>query len=541
MSMCPREEQLRRQEQNRLHPLERLPQNVQADNKGLPRVDPSQAVKEYSRPAADKPKPCPSELRPSSVLLSSARHLYNIAQDQAVVDGQLRSAKLASCYAFLSDRLRALRQDMLIQGLRNDDVITCLEITVRVHLICRYTLRRASPDVLDPALCRQQLKESLLILRSNYNHRRQAQGLEADATLHSPQKPKANNNDEQVLGNEALFQAILFVLFYDMPSVAQHVRKLPSNVQRQPVLQLAIKAMQACTQNNFIRFFRIVRKAPLELALALYQHADNLRTTAVVIMHSAFASPNCAIPLTQLVSALALDTPAHAQDLCASMGVEVGDGSIKFRKGSLPTPTTTWQATQNQELLQCRLVQHCARASLPPLNMPASANLRELLERRLAGGPVEGDRLDKIDQGCLTNPSHAKQDIAGLLGSLNTLQRAQAAMSVIHDLLVQHVVDLDFRATYLRCLQAEYNACMQSQTKQSPGKLEALAYSLIYTFGHYGSDGQPLLPLHKPCFDVMLIMHKQGIALFNLHPIVQQHRSWLARGPGGPMLTKLGL
>eukprot|EP00730_Choanoeca_flexa_P018127 TRINITY_DN8798_c0_g1_i2.p1 TRINITY_DN8798_c0_g1~~TRINITY_DN8798_c0_g1_i2.p1 ORF type:complete len:108 (+),score=17.46 TRINITY_DN8798_c0_g1_i2:2-325(+) len=51
MSMCPREEQLRRQEQNRLHPLERLPQNVQADNKGLPRVDPSQAVKEYSRPA----------------------------------------------------------------------------------------------------------------------------------------------------------------------------------------------------------------------------------------------------------------------------------------------------------------------------------------------------------------------------------------------------------------------------------------------------------------------------------------------------------
>ncbi|EDL33215.1 SAC3 domain containing 1, isoform CRA_b [Mus musculus] len=94
--MCPAAERARRERERRLHRLE-----VEPGGRGnAPRADPKRTVKEYSRPAAGKPRPPPSLLRPPPVLLATVRYLAG----EVAGRGDVSCAEVAS---FVADRLRA--------------------------------------------------------------------------------------------------------------------------------------------------------------------------------------------------------------------------------------------------------------------------------------------------------------------------------------------------------------------------------------------------------------------------------------------------
>ena len=88
-------------------------------------IDVTRAVKKYKRPEAGAPPRPPSELRPLSVLRATVEYLLRLWHGRADVSPLSR-------YLFLSDRLRAVQQDLTVQQLHCPALLARI---VRFHLL----------------------------------------------------------------------------------------------------------------------------------------------------------------------------------------------------------------------------------------------------------------------------------------------------------------------------------------------------------------------------------------------------------------------
>ncbi|XP_031546733.1 SAC3 domain-containing protein 1 isoform X2 [Vicugna pacos] len=174
LDMCPAAERVQREKERRLHPFEVAP-GYRGDQ---PRADPQRVVKEYSRPAAGKIRPPPSQLRPPSVLLATVRYLASEVAERT-------DASPAEVASFVADRLRAVRLDLALQSAGDAEVALVLEAALAVLLA---VVARLGPDTAhspaDLMLLQAQVQESFGSLRRCYAlgggpHHRQAafQGL----------------------------------------------------------------------------------------------------------------------------------------------------------------------------------------------------------------------------------------------------------------------------------------------------------------------------------------------------------------------------
>ncbi|XP_066214753.1 SAC3 domain-containing protein 1 isoform X2 [Saccopteryx leptura] len=156
--MCPAAERARREKEGRLHRFEVAPGWCGT----RPRVDPQRAVKEYSRPAAGKARPEPSQLRPPSVLLATVRYL---AGDVA----ECADASRAEVASFVADRLRAVRLDLALQSAADAEAAVVLEAALAVLLA---VVARLGPSAghgkVDPVLLQAQVHEGFGSLRRCY-------------------------------------------------------------------------------------------------------------------------------------------------------------------------------------------------------------------------------------------------------------------------------------------------------------------------------------------------------------------------------------
>ncbi|XP_035119137.1 SAC3 domain-containing protein 1 isoform X3 [Callithrix jacchus] len=156
--MCPAAERAQRERERRLHRLEVAP----GCRQDPPRADPQRAVKEYSRPAAGKPRPPPSQLRPPSVLLATVRYLAGEVAEST-------DAARAEVASFVADRLRAVRLDLALQGAGDAEAAVVLEAALATLLA---VVARLGPDVArgpaDPVLLQAQVQEGFGSLRRCY-------------------------------------------------------------------------------------------------------------------------------------------------------------------------------------------------------------------------------------------------------------------------------------------------------------------------------------------------------------------------------------
>lgn len=156
--MCPAAERARREKECRLHRFEVAP-GLRGDR---PRADPQRAVKEYSRPAAGKAQPLPSQLRPPSVLLATVRYLASEVADRA-------DASRTEVATFVADRLRAVRLDLALQRAGDFEAAVVLEAALAVLLA---VVARLGPDAArgpaDPVLLQAQVQEGFGSLRRCY-------------------------------------------------------------------------------------------------------------------------------------------------------------------------------------------------------------------------------------------------------------------------------------------------------------------------------------------------------------------------------------
>ncbi|XP_022076197.1 SAC3 domain-containing protein 1 isoform X2 [Acanthochromis polyacanthus] len=304
-TMCPARELRDREAQNRLHRFEMLP-GTERDRR--PRGDPLRAVKEYSRPAAGKDSTNPTELRPPAVLLKTVRYLID------EITAPSHQHPWTEVYSFVFDRLRSVKQDMIIQRVSGSDCVAILERTVRFLIYASYRLCGEPLRLYDPRINDTHLQEYLSWLLDCY-----ATGSEAHP-------------------NQEEFQALALLYNLGSARATQHIMELPERLRSTPAITLALSINQAFLERNPVRLLRLARRLNFLQTCALHRHLAACRRDLLLVYSHGFSSRNCRFPLERLSQLLSLDTLLTAQ-LCQTYGVEVNqDNQVVFSKAAFSEP-----------------------------------------------------------------------------------------------------------------------------------------------------------------------------------------------------------
>ncbi|XP_068447847.1 SAC3 domain-containing protein 1 isoform X2 [Clinocottus analis] len=313
-TMCPARELRDRELQNCLHRFEMLA-GTERDRK--PRGDPFRAVKEYSRPAAGKDSTKPTDLRPPAVLLKTVCYLIDD------IAASLHLQPWTEVYSFVFDRLRGVKQDMIIQRVSGLTCVAILERTVRFLIYASYRLCGEPLRFYDPRINDTHLQENLSWLLDCY----------ATGT-----GPHPNQEEMQALG-----------LLYNLGSgrATQHIMELPKRLRSSPAVTLALSINRAFLERNPVRLLRLARRLNFLQSCALHRHLVAGGRDLLLIYSHGYSSRNCRFPLDELAQLLSLDT-ALAARLCQAYGVAVNqDNQLVFSKAAFTEP--------EQGKLHCKL------------------------------------------------------------------------------------------------------------------------------------------------------------------------------------------
>ena len=213
-SMCPAAEAAQRRGAKALHELEQW--------QGSP-----QLLKRYTRPGADEANPPASDVRTLPALVEATRHLLGAPV-------LLRhDVSLASCAAFITDRLRAVRADCRMQGFHHaaPAALAMLVAHARYHVCVGYTLGGTVCADFDPAMNDARLLEVLC----------DCADWSAAASLESPPRDAAAVLD--LLAETAAIRLLLSV--HDAGEAAAQLRAvcgLAPTVMRHPLYLAATEA-----------------------------------------------------------------------------------------------------------------------------------------------------------------------------------------------------------------------------------------------------------------------------------------------------------
>uniref|UniRef100_A0A914W233 SAC3/GANP/THP3 conserved domain-containing protein n=1 Tax=Plectus sambesii TaxID=2011161 RepID=A0A914W233_9BILA len=153
MTMCPEAEIRFRESRCLIHPLESSDQTASTSSSKSRRADHSRMVKVYSRPAAGRDDVDPSQLRPFPVLKRTVSYLLRLANES--------TASWTLVYEFVADRLRAIRQDMIIQRMNPLHTLELLEAMIPFYFIAEYRCESRHCPGYDRKLHSTQLEECL--------------------------------------------------------------------------------------------------------------------------------------------------------------------------------------------------------------------------------------------------------------------------------------------------------------------------------------------------------------------------------------------
>lgn len=310
MHMCPQREIASREKQRRLHFFETLaftcPTSNSSSQQDKLKADSQAVVKEFSRSAAGKSID-PSDLRPANVLLRTMNYLIEeITSKNSVYPWQM-------IYWFVFDRIRAVRQDLVVQRITGKPVVEIFEKACRFHILSGYRLCESPVDVFDPKINNDHTTECLKRLLCFYE-------------TEWPSEYKETRAEFEVyylLHNLGSFEAL------------NRAVTLPEEIKNSFLFRLALDISFTFMLKNFVRFFRLVKKLPYLACCAVHKHFNQMRGSALASVNTAYFSRNACLPMMLLVEILNFNNVQEACDFCAHFGLEVTDVSVKLMKGNL--------------------------------------------------------------------------------------------------------------------------------------------------------------------------------------------------------------
>ncbi|KAK9891738.1 hypothetical protein WA026_016535 [Henosepilachna vigintioctopunctata] len=296
--------------------MKRVPEKL---NK--PKADPNRVVKEFNRSAAGKSMTNENNLRPPEVLLQTLHYLLHDVINDTQVSWIVK-------YNFITDRLRSIRQDMVIQNTSKAYSICLLQPIVRFHAYSAYKLCDQEISAFDPHLNNKHLQECLKRLLVIYD--------EIEEML------KWNSRDfndlEFLKESRPFFEALYVVLNLGNEVALHRVLKL-SHTWRTPLVKKSILISLNYLRCNYLRACRYIKHLPPILLAISALHLTEIRSKALEMMSVAYNSKILTFPLTSLKYLLLYDTEEDVIQDCRSFGLELMNDSVRFNKNSFKKQT----------------------------------------------------------------------------------------------------------------------------------------------------------------------------------------------------------
>ena len=238
--MCPEFEMIDRQVTNDVSLFEaQIPFNPP---QGKLIIDPARAIKKFRRSAAGNYE-LAEDLRPPEVLLATTVYLMrDVLGDQQWPDN---SVPFSVVYAFIRDRLRAIRTDLTLQSCKNLASIRIHELSIRFLIAAGHLLCEDERAAFEPQQNNEQLNGCLSALREMYKAVRLT-STNTSATVNG------------LLKYEAEFQAYSIILSVDKKEAAIAISSLSIDLLQNESIQVALEAYSAFQQTNYIKFMNII-------------------------------------------------------------------------------------------------------------------------------------------------------------------------------------------------------------------------------------------------------------------------------------------
>ncbi|XP_029637790.1 SAC3 domain-containing protein 1-like [Octopus sinensis] len=311
LTMCPHKEIIFREKERLLHRFET--KRDRDINGGILRAERSKMVKEYSRAAAGKAEHKPCQLRPAPVLQKTVKYLLS-----SLIETEL---KIGSCwldiYEYVFDRLRAVRQDMIIQNIIGSPAIDILEKMVRFFVYSAYRLcDEKAGQKFDPVINNTHLLECFKRLLSLYE----------EGTL-------------EICCNRVEFESLYQIINLGHSEALNHYYELDSEIRNKVPLKIAYQTSIAYHLNNYIRVLRQFQSfSDVISRCALHQHFLPVRKQALITMSVAYSSKQCRYPIYKLTRILNIDNDDLTKSLCRLHSVDIQDDMVVFKKGNYKCP-----------------------------------------------------------------------------------------------------------------------------------------------------------------------------------------------------------
>ena len=307
--MCPKDEIIAREKSRRLSVFEMM---AGTEKHKFPKANHEICIKEYSRSAAGC-KIDVGKLRPASVLLKCMEFLI-----ENVINQEKHERSWLEVYDFVSDRIRAIRQDMVVQRIDSDVVIKILKNAVRFHIVVLEECKTEKD--FNRASCLDQLHACLLPL------------------LECVKITKNNSlHDEFGLYYILLNINSTSILLNSIRTLFKDGQFLNRCGNRHLILELAL----ADNFLNYHKLFKIFEKLPYITSCCLAINLNNLRFNSLRIIAKAYSSKNSKLPLEKLTDWLKFDSCQDAKEFCGMTGLDTEKDCVLLNGRQLQDPSRT--------------------------------------------------------------------------------------------------------------------------------------------------------------------------------------------------------
>ena len=278
-----------------------------------------QLVKQFSRPAAGQKCPGPGDVRSPECLVRCVSYLVTTVMQAEVA----RTADLQDLYDFMFDRLRAVRQDMVLQAaVPARDQLLILGVCVRFHVVMGHLLaRHASFSAHLNSQHQLDCLKSCLLLQG---------ALEEPITSDT----RASLDALQclyLLSNLDSTHAVNWAIHQPRSSGSlgnNHRAHIQLDIA--PVSGLCLNIARSYREGNYVRFFKLVSRLPTLFLLAVFKYCKTLLGHTVSVNRLAYKSPNIKFPCDHLAKLLWVSRTSNLESYLRCQGFKVEGGFVWF-------------------------------------------------------------------------------------------------------------------------------------------------------------------------------------------------------------------
>lgn len=357
---CPEKERYSRADKNQLMWYEKL------DGEFHQKI----CVKEHSRSAADQEMALLHELRPPAVLsrtldfmmINIVDRVDNMVGTMAewfqfieklrmeqiqpldpmsqfyVLDQQESNESSGDWFQFIWDKTRAIRKDITQQNMTDLVSASLVEKCSRFHIFCAERLCEEDPNDFAPRLNDENLTKGLTSLKQMYY----------DLSL-----------DLVICPCESEFRAYDILLNINQGDTLRSVQNLSENIRSSPEVRFALKVFSALNNNNYCKFFKLVREANYLQACLIFRYFNQVRRKALETIVKSYCPSSKQViqyPLGKLVTLLGFENAKECCRFCRTHGIESEEDSdtVYLDRSTFMYPDTAPPPTRAQNLIESK-------------------------------------------------------------------------------------------------------------------------------------------------------------------------------------------